>query len=118
VTSRERVLLVLKHRFADQVPVAEMWIDPGVARAVMPGARDGNDAAVRLDMDMVTAPTMIYGPDEIAADVVAATEWLLETVSAAGPHILSSGNTIAASVKPENFVAMVRTAQTFRRRGD
>ena len=66
MTSRERVLLVLKHRFADQVPVAEMWIDPGVARAVMPGARDGNDAAVLLDMDMVTAPTMIYGPDEIA----------------------------------------------------
>ena len=43
--------------------------------------------------------------------VAAATKRLLATVSAKGPHILSSGNTISSSVKPENFLAMVTTAK-------
>lgn len=44
-------------------------------------------------------------------EVVAATKKLLREVSAKGPHILSSGNTISFSVKPENYLAMVRTAR-------
>ena len=47
------------------------------------------------------------------AEVVAATKRLLRTVSAKGPHIMSSGNTIASCVSPENYVAMVRTTQEF-----
>jgi uroporphyrinogen decarboxylase len=47
--------------------------------------------------------------------VIRQTLQTLATVSAAGPHILSSANTIAASVKPENFAAMVRTAHEFGR---
>ncbi len=43
--------------------------------------------------------------------VVAATRRLLRDVSAKGPHIMSSGNTIASSVRPENFLAMVHTTQ-------
>ena len=46
-------------------------------------------------------------------DVVAATKKALATVSAVGPHIMSSANTITASVKPENFLAMVETTQQF-----
>ena len=38
---------------------------------------------------------------------------LLATVSVCGGHILSSGNSITSSVKPENFLAMVRTTQQF-----
>jgi len=49
------------------------------------------------------------------ADVVRETKRTLATVSAVGPHILSSANTIAASVRPENFRAMVRTAHEFGR---
>ncbi|MBT3379005.1 MAG: hypothetical protein HN742_20240 [Lentisphaerae bacterium] len=44
-------------------------------------------------------------------DVVAATHKLLREVSARGPHIMSSGNTISSSVRPENYLAMVRTTQ-------
>jgi uroporphyrinogen decarboxylase len=47
--------------------------------------------------------------------VVAATRTLLREVSAEGPHIMSSGNTIASSVRPENYLAMVRTTQEFGR---
>jgi hypothetical protein len=32
-----------------------MWIDPVVARALAPGARDANDAVQALDLDMVSA---------------------------------------------------------------
>jgi uroporphyrinogen decarboxylase len=46
-------------------------------------------------------------------EVVAATKRLFRDVSAKGPHIMSSGNTIASCVRPENFVAMVRTTQEF-----
>jgi uroporphyrinogen decarboxylase len=45
------------------------------------------------------------------AQVAAEAKRLLTTVSAVGPHILSSANTISGSVRPANFAAMVRTAQ-------
>lgn len=48
-------------------------------------------------------------------EVVAATKRLLRDVSANGPHIMSSGNTITSCVQPENYVAMVRTTQEFGR---
>ena len=48
-------------------------------------------------------------------DVSAATKRLLREVSALGPHIMSSGNTVALCVRPENYLAMVRTAQEFGR---
>lgn len=65
MTSRERLLATLAHQPVDRVPVAEMWIDPSVVRALAPEARDANDLAEFLDLDMVTVPTMIYGPDEV-----------------------------------------------------
>jgi uroporphyrinogen-III decarboxylase len=46
-------------------------------------------------------------------EVVAATRRLLSEVSAKGAHIMSSGNTIASSVRPENYLAMVRTTQEY-----
>jgi uroporphyrinogen decarboxylase len=45
--------------------------------------------------------------------VIDETQRLLATVSARGPHIMSSGNTIASSVKPENFLAMVETTKRY-----
>ena len=50
-----------------------------------------------------------------ADEVIAETRRLLATVSRIGPHILSSANTIAPGVKPENFLAMVETARQFGR---
>jgi uroporphyrinogen decarboxylase len=46
-------------------------------------------------------------------EVIAATKRLLREVSAKGPHIMSSGNTISSSVRPENFLAMVQTTREF-----
>ena len=47
-----------------------------------------------------------------AADEVAlATRGLIEAVSEDGAHILSSGNTITASVRAANFKAMIETAR-------
>jgi len=46
-------------------------------------------------------------------DVVRATKRALADVSAIGPHIMSSANTISESVKPENFLAMIRTTREF-----
>jgi uroporphyrinogen-III decarboxylase len=65
MTSRERIVAALQHRQADRVPIAEMWIDPRVVQAIVPNARDANDLAAHLDLDMVTALTMIYEPDEV-----------------------------------------------------
>ena len=65
MNSRERVLTTLKHQQADRVPIAEMWIDPKVVQAIVPGARDSNDLVERLGLDMVTVPTMIYETDEV-----------------------------------------------------
>jgi len=65
MTSRERVCATLAQRPVDRPPVAEMWIDPKVVRAIMPEARDANDLADWLGLDMVTVLTMIYEPDEV-----------------------------------------------------
>jgi uroporphyrinogen decarboxylase len=45
-------------------------------------------------------------------EVVRATQECLDRVSVHGCHILSSGNSITSSVKPDNLRAMVRTAQS------
>jgi uroporphyrinogen decarboxylase len=44
-------------------------------------------------------------------EVIAAVTGLIRDVSAGGGHILSSGNTIAASVRPDNYRAMLETAR-------
>jgi uroporphyrinogen decarboxylase len=46
-------------------------------------------------------------------EVVTVTKGLLERVSTLGEHIMSSGNTIAGSVNPGNFVAMVETTRRY-----
>ena len=46
-------------------------------------------------------------------EVIAATKYLLATVSVKGSHIMSSGNTIASSVNPQNYLAMVNTTKEF-----
>jgi len=66
MTSRQRIAAVLEHRLPDRVPLAELWIAPGVVRAILPESDgDGNALAEHLDMDMVSVPTMIYTDDEV-----------------------------------------------------
>ena len=55
---------VLEHHLPDRVPLAELWIDPGVVRAILPGA-DTNALIEHLGMDVVTVPTMVYESHEV-----------------------------------------------------
>lgn len=64
MNSQERMAAVLEHRLPDRVPLAELWIDPGIVEAIHPGG-DWNDLIEHLDMDVVTVPTMIYEDDEV-----------------------------------------------------
>ena len=65
MTSRERMIEVLEHRLPDRVPLAEMWIDPNIGRAILPEARDGNEVANHLGMDVVTVLTMVYDEETV-----------------------------------------------------
>ena len=67
MNSRERMIAVLEHRLPDRVPLMELWIDPSVVKALLPGAKwnDWNELVVKLDMDAVTVPTMVYEDDEV-----------------------------------------------------
>ena len=64
MNSRERMLTVLRHELPDRVPLMELWIDPVVVHAILPGA-SSNELAAHLGMDVVTVPTMIYADSEI-----------------------------------------------------
>ena len=64
MNSRDRVITALQHKKPDRVPLMELWIDPKIADAILPGA-DGNRLVEHLGMDSVIVPTMVYGPDEI-----------------------------------------------------
>jgi uroporphyrinogen decarboxylase len=46
-------------------------------------------------------------------DVINSTKGLIQRVGPGGGYILSSGNSISSSVKPENFIAMVETAKRY-----
>jgi uroporphyrinogen decarboxylase len=67
--------------------------------------RYGSRVAVvgNLDVDLLCRGS--------AEEVRSATRRLIASASAGGGHVLSSGNTITSAVRPENFVAMVRTAR-------
>ncbi|MDP6449188.1 MAG: uroporphyrinogen decarboxylase family protein [Lentisphaeria bacterium] len=64
MNSRDRITAVLDHRLPDRVPLMELWIDPAVCGAILPGA-DHNELAANLGLDVVTALTMVYDEDEV-----------------------------------------------------
>ncbi|MCK4515955.1 MAG: hypothetical protein KAU31_11895 [Spirochaetaceae bacterium] len=68
-----------------------------------------------LDLDGVSVNQALYflgwrwgAPSE----VVEATESLVRNLTSRGGPVLSSGNTITSSVKPENFRAMIEAGQS------
>jgi len=64
MTSRERMIAALQHKKPDRTPVMELWVDPKVVEAILPG-RDWNDVVEHLGMDAVTVPTMVYEDHEV-----------------------------------------------------
>ena len=53
MNSRERILAALRREQPDRVPVAEFLIDPKVAQAAIPEARDMADCMDKLGMDNI-----------------------------------------------------------------
>ena len=107
----------IKHTDGNIWPIIDDIVETGVDALgpLEPGAgmilsevkrRFGDRVAVvgNVDVDLLSRGS----PEE----VVAAVSSLIRDVSAGGGHILSSGNTIAASVRPENYRAMVETARS------
>jgi uroporphyrinogen decarboxylase len=102
---------VIKHTDGDIWKIMDMLISTGVdvlgplEPAYMDLARvrrySGSKVGVmgNIDLDLLSR-----GTEE---DVRAATRELLTSMRGLGGHILSSGNTISSSVKPENFMAMI-----------
>jgi len=60
-----------------------------------------------LDVDLLSRGTV--------EEVRAATREMIARVSPSGGHVLSSGNTISSSVRPENYLSMVETAREYGR---
>lgn len=81
-------------------------LEPGAGMDLREVQREFGDRVCvvgNVDVDLLSRGT----PE----DVSAATARLLREVSAHGGHILSSGNTISSSVRPENLRAMLETAR-------
>ncbi|MDH7568810.1 MAG: uroporphyrinogen decarboxylase family protein [Armatimonadota bacterium] len=70
MTSRERVRAALTGKLPDQVPIVEFVVDPKVAFALVPDARDVAEACDRLDLDSVGSaarflPVAEYGDEYV-----------------------------------------------------
>lgn len=107
----------IKHTDGNVWPILGDIVDTGIDAVgpLEPGAgmdlgevkrRYGRRVAVvgNVDVDLLSRGTQ--------GEVVASVTALVREVSVGGGHILSSGNTIAASVRPENYRAMLRTARS------
>ncbi len=64
MNSRQRIAAVLEHRLPDRVPLAELWIDPAVARAICPG-EEAERLAEQIGLDVVSVLTMVYEDHEV-----------------------------------------------------
>ena len=112
--------LCIKHSDGDLWGLMDMIVGAGVdcVGPLEPGAnmdlavvkkKYGDRVAVmgNVDIDLLSRGT--------PAEVAEATLRLLRRVSPGGGHVLSSANTIAWSVRPENFRALVETARRYGR---
>jgi uroporphyrinogen decarboxylase len=118
---KELGLLVIKHTDGCLWPIIDMIVDSGI------DCLDPIDPMAGMDLGEVKARyssriclkgnvdcsrLMTLGsPDEVAA----ATKEALRAGAPGGGYILSSSNSIHSGVKPENYMAMLRTLAEFGR---
>ncbi len=114
---KELGLMVIKHTDGNLWPIIDMIVDSGI------DCLDPIDPMAGMDLAEVKAK---YG-DRIAlkgnvdcshlmtlgtpAEVAAATRAAIRAGAPGGGYILSSSNSIHSSVKPENYMALMRTLQ-------
>jgi len=118
---KELGLPFIKHTDGKLWPIIDMIIDSGISclDPIDPvsgmdlgevKARFGNRVALKGNVDC--AQLLSFGTTE---QVVAETKEALRKGSPDGGYILSSSNSIHASVKPENYLAMTETLKKFGR---
>jgi uroporphyrinogen decarboxylase len=114
-------LPVIKHTDGNLESILDMVIDSGIdcldpidPQAGMDlgeiKARYGNRIALKGNVDC--AQTMTFGSQQ---DVINETKEALRKGAPNGGFILSSSNSIHSSVKPENYLAMLQTLETYGR---
>jgi uroporphyrinogen decarboxylase len=117
---KELGLMVIKHCDGNLWPIIDMMIDSGfdcldpidpiagmdIAEVK---AKFGDRVAVKGNVDC--AQTLTFGTVE---EVIEETKQAMRKGMPGGGYILSSGNSIHSSVKPENYLAMLQTWEKYR----
>jgi uroporphyrinogen decarboxylase len=118
---KELGLYVIKHTDGKLWPIIDMIIDSGIDCLDPIDPQAGMDLAevkakygerIALKGNVDCAQTMTFGTPE---DVIAETKAALRKGAPGGGFILSSSNSIHSSVKPENYLAMLQTLETYGR---
>lgn len=118
---KELGLLVIKHTDGNLWPIIDMIVDSGIdcLDPIDPiagmdlgevKARYGRRIALKGNVDC--AHLMTLGTPE---QVAAATKEALRKGAPGGGYILSSSNSIHSTVKPENYMALMRTLKEYGR---
>jgi len=114
-------LFVIKHTDGNIMPIIDMIVDSGIdcLDPIDPVAgmdisyikkTYGDRIAIKGNVDC--AQTLTFGSVE---ETIEETKRCLEIGMKGGRYIFSSSNSIHSDVKPENFIAMLETAQNFGR---
>jgi uroporphyrinogen decarboxylase len=118
---KELGLFVIKHTDGNLWPIIDMIVDSGIdcLDPIDPMAgmdlaevktRYGSRIALKGNVDCSHLMTL-GSPEEVAA----ATRAAIRTGAPGGGYILSSSNSIHSSVKPENYLALMRTLEEYGR---
>jgi uroporphyrinogen decarboxylase len=116
---KEQGLFVIKHTDGNLWSIIDMIVDSGIDCLDPIDPLAGMDLAevkakyghrIALKGNVDCAKTLTFGSVE---DVVAETKEVLRKGAPGGGFILSSSNSIHSAVKPENYLAMLRTLQEY-----
>jgi uroporphyrinogen decarboxylase len=114
-------LFVIKHSDGNLWPIIDMIVDSGIDCLDPIDPVGGMDigavkakygARIALKGNVNCAETLTFGS---LSDVIAETKEAIRKGGPGGGYILSSGNTIHSSVKPENYLAMLHTLRMYGR---
>jgi len=117
---KEMGLYVIKHTDGNIMPIIDLIIDSGIdcLDPIDPVAgmnlgeikrKYGERICIKGNVDCANTLTL-HGVEETIGE----TKKCIETAGPGGGYILSSSNTIHASVKPENYTAMLDTWKKYR----
>jgi len=117
---KELGLMVIKHSDGDLRPILDMILDSGIdcLDPIDPiagmdvgeiKAQYGHRVAIKGNVDC--AQTLTFGTVE---EVIEETKEVMRKGMPGGGFILSSSNSIHSAVKPENYMAMLRTWEKYR----